>query len=508
MELLALPREIISLIAQSLPSAAEMAVLLRVNRCLNKILRDDIHIRDIKDTGGLNLTFYAFWGYDQQIRDMLRLGADINIRNTRWRDYTPLEVAISRAELPPRALVLAIKTECEDPTCREDLTLMNMLIDAGADPNEPFEGRLPVSVALSSSSRDPVKVELLIARGADVTAFGTLARIMQHLEADKLPTAARKILFFEVLLGAGCDVNATVPSPALNIAAESVPELVPLFLEHGADVHARSVRENRTALHYAVMGNSDAHIDATRLLIEHGADVNARDAYECTPLHYVRGDRPKYRQLADMLCAEDADKDARDKDGHTILHKNFKCSSWSTYKKTASEVECLVDATRWMAEHGIDFNVRDETGETAIFSLIHPRFAGHTHVSTILELGADVNSRSPHGRTPLMQAARYGLNQVVRLLLENGADVHHADNDGLQALHWVSRLKARSQNPTEMLDCIHALLDYGADVNAPTLNGSTPLSLALTAFCPSRDQALRDAGAIEPLESIQSINSH
>ena len=48
--------------------------------------------------------------------------------------------------------------------------------------------------------------------------------------------------------------------------------------------------------------------------------------------------------------------------------------------------------------------------------------------------GADVNARNDRGATPLLEAARYGHNDIARVLIAAGANVNAKDNDGKTAL--------------------------------------------------------------------------
>jgi len=48
--------------------------------------------------------------------------------------------------------------------------------------------------------------------------------------------------------------------------------------------------------------------------------------------------------------------------------------------------------------------------------------------------GADVNARDDRGSTPLLEAARYGHDDICRLLIAAGADVKVKDKDGNTAL--------------------------------------------------------------------------
>ena len=48
--------------------------------------------------------------------------------------------------------------------------------------------------------------------------------------------------------------------------------------------------------------------------------------------------------------------------------------------------------------------------------------------------GADVNATGERGSTPLLEAARYGHEDISRVLIAAGADIKAKDNDGKTAL--------------------------------------------------------------------------
>jgi len=64
----------------------------------------------------------------------------------------------------------------------------------------------------------------------------------------------------------------------------------------------------------------------------------------------------------------------------------------------------------------------------------------HVRVAAFL-IGAhaDVNAPSPNGTTPLMMAAMYGNRELVKLLLESGADVGLRNAQGLNASDFAER---------------------------------------------------------------------
>lgn len=71
----------------------------------------------------------------------------------------------------------------------------------------------------------------------------------------------------------------------------------------------------------------------------------------------------------------------------------------------------------------------------------------------LLEHHAYIDAESPNGSTPLMMAARYGHEDVVRLLLEEGADPTLRNQRGLDAIDF-----ARSVGRDRMVELIAAAI--------------------------------------------------
>jgi ankyrin repeat protein len=91
-------------------------------------------------------------------------------------------------------------------------------------------------------------------------------------------------------------------------------------------------------------------------------------------------------------------------------------------------------------------------------------------LTLLLEKGADVNLASNDGVTPVNIASQNGHAEVLALLLEKGADVNQADDDGGTPVHIASQ--------EGHADVLILLLEKGADVNRARNNGSTPLTMA------------------------------
>ena len=114
----------------------------------------------------------------------------------------------------------------------------------------------------------------------------------------------------------------------------------------------------------------------------------------------------------------------------------------------------------------------------------------------LIDAGADINARNRHkvfgpGNSPLSAATYQQRLDVVRLLIERGANVNQGDNAGFTPLHLAAA--------SGYLEIARVLLDAGADVNARTGEGGgprygnkTPMELL------ADDDRRRDDGTVVP----------
>ena len=124
------------------------------------------------------------------------------------------------------------------------------------------------------------------------------------------------------------------------------------------------------------------------------------------------------------------------------------------------------NAIRSMLKDGFDVNTRNANGETGLYVAL--RRDSMKSAAAIAEAKSlDVNALSPAGESGLMLAALRGDVALSKKLIERGAAINKT---GWSPLHYA----ASGKNPEE----VKLLNDQGADMEARSPNGSTPLMMA------------------------------
>jgi quinoprotein dehydrogenase-associated probable ABC transporter substrate-binding protein len=128
-----------------------------------------------------------------------------------------------------------------------------------------------------------------------------------------------------------------------------------------------------------------------------------------------------------------------------------------------------LDRVRYLSTHGAHVNSHDGEGYTPLISATRSGFADVA--GFLVEHEADANLTDLSGWTPLMWAAWGDDPELLKMLLSHGAKLEATDKDGLTPLGLAAQ--------NGKLKATLALLDAGADVNAPVAKGGyTPLMLA------------------------------
>jgi ankyrin repeat protein len=172
------------------------------------------------------------------------------------------------------------------------------------------------------------------------------------------------------------------------------------LLDTRVDVNAAQI-DGTTALHWAAY-HDDAETAA--LLVRAGAHVNAVNRYGLPPLSVACSSGSS--GVVKLLLAAGADANATMKGGETVL-----MSARSGNHEAVKALSCMAPGT-----------TRERLGQTA---LMWAAAEGHADVvRALIEAGADINVTLDSGFTPFLFAVREGHIDVARVFLEKGVDVN------------------------------------------------------------------------------------
>ena len=233
----------------------------------------------------------------------------------------------------------------------------------------------------------------------------------------------------------------------------------------------------------------------TRLLSK-GANVNTRDEDGCTPL--CSAVFCNHQEVAETLIAAGADVNVRLRDESVLMR-----AAWNGWHST---VEQLIAA-------GADVNAASNSGTTA---LINAAAQGHAKiVRSLITAGADVHIRNWE-RGALCAAIYHHHPEAAQILLAAGATLNLAEAADCGDMERVRQLLAEGVSPDEDAaitraaysnheDIVRLLLESGANVNATDALDNTALHHAVHWGRTGIVRLLLDAGADA---TIDNINGH
>src|SRR5438093_863961 len=347
--------------------------------------------------------------------------------------------------------------------------MIDKLIKAGANPNAPLTPHGDTALMMAARTGKPDAVNVLLEIGAQVTTketWGGTTALMWAV-AESHPAIV------ETLIDGGADVNARsnfVPAangrgfegrtPAAPQPGQAVEEFASGWL---------------TPLMFAAR---EGDVESARLVVAARADVNAiaSDGKDALGLAIFNGNY----DLASFLVDNHANVNQADTQGFTPLfwavdRRNMETAPNFPWMVTADPLPLI----RKLLDAGADPNALVNNTPRARMRAGSPRIVF---------------------ATALMRAAFSGDLELVKLLLAKGADPavvsrdHETMVEAAAALGFIQGY-SKGRSAAERLDVIKLLVDLGADVNAADDYGITPLMAAANIGEVAIIQFLVDRGA-------------
>ena len=282
-----------------------------------------------------------------------------------------------------------------------------------------------------------------------------------------------------VMLEARDELGHTALHVALLGRSRSHQAVFRLLIESGADIEARD-KYGRTVLHLAASQKDKGFVQA---LLDMNASHEARDRWGCTPLHAAAASRAGSTVVSLLLSG--ADKEAKDSVGMTPLiratcggctNEDRNCgvgsaTAQASMKKDGCGDENYAHIVYSLLDEGANPNSKDCQGRAALYYAVDKGFCMIT--KHLLQAGAKIETTDEVGRTALHRAAAKGHDEIVKILLTKPVDIDARDDRGQTALMLAAQSVTSNPIPVSQ-----TLLTAGASVKLKGCNGATVFDIA------------------------------
>lgn len=379
------------------------------------------------------------------VRKLLKKGVDANISLSSTH-MTPLMVAIQddRTDIIKILLENGANVNAKNnngatafgiAVMMGNIEIVKLFLKAGADVNSYYAGMSSLQIAITNRNKDVFK--LLIENDANVNALSDGGQTALHFLAKPLNTSSPPPSFIKY----SKDWNDI--------------EVAQSLLQHGANPNIRATDgvwpkySDITPLSLAYARDNKKLVD---LLLSHGADVNVGVEKEMSLYHLAV--KKNDTEMVKMLIARHAN--IRAGWVEQVYSTPFHCA---VRYSSAEIVKLLIDAYPEMVNEGGGKRGASNLLETAADS-------GRIEiVKLLLEHGADVSSEGKEGYNMPLHFAK--TREIAELLISKGCDVN-----ARRQSRYTPLLMAAARRDPEVVRC---LIDHGADVNARNKYSETPL---------------------------------
>ena len=438
----------------------------------------------------------------------LLLNKNVDVDSVTIDGKTPLHIAVDKGEetIIQKLLMWKANPNVKDAIGNTSLHLSVQLKEStkprlteavapSVDADEMYDrdGRCHFPASYQSCSLQTVRA--LIEHGAVVNEVNN-----RHKTALWFACCDGQVDLVKILLDTGTDLNIVdnFRDSSLHAAiyGHCNPKTIQKLIDHGAHVNAVN-KDGATPL---LLACSRAQTESVRLLLKAKTDLDMTYADGDSCIHAaIAGDCSK--EIIQEIIDYGADVNGVNKRGRTAL-------LFSCFYRQMDSVKILLAA-------GADPTIADEEGFTCLHAAVDGRCNTET-LQALIDYGAHVDAKRKDGTNALMRACRTGQSEVVKFLLEAGADVNITNANGNTTLHVaiigdcsnetleniiqqgvaVNAISNRSKTAlihaceSAKTESVKLLLKKGADPNISDDKGNTSLHATVSGRC--TDNALKD----------------
>jgi ankyrin repeat protein len=333
----------------------------------------------------------------------------------------------------------------------QQISIMKILLENDGNPNAVDEyGRTPVHFAAGSLSGEHAheKLKLLLDHGGKLTSkdangfnpfhytllnMGVRGAEMREIvgvnrETTNVPLNRNGITLLHWIV---CQGKILLPSLSDPSKHYRKVDLVQLILDNGGNPNAVD-KDGYSPVHRAVfLKESYDGLNILQLLLEKGENPNLLDEKEqCAPIHYVAEDVSETAlEQMKILLKNRGDANVSGKDGATPLHL------------TAINLGNGPKLTGMLLECGGNPNLTENVMKRTTLHLV-------------------IQNKNENDQKRL---------DIVKLLLENGANPNAGDKQGSTPVHYVVK-----DNRSNSLNVLKLLLEHGGNILQKNNEGITP----------------------------------
>ncbi|CAG8192289.1 unnamed protein product [Penicillium salamii] len=355
---------------------------------------------------------------------------------------------------------------------KRNAAALQVLLDYGADfsipsMNRNFPPEPPTQLESPIGPRPPPSYMPLHA-----VAFGIPRGGLDFEKDEDIPAC------IDLLLGAGCDINAgnyKKRTPIFEWSslhwADNAEKFVSGLLERGADATIVDI-DGQTPLH----ASEAVYPNMAKIFVDAGCDINAQrnsDGMTVLMLNANQQNHPDPAALHEL----GADFEQQDWLGNTALHHNF--------KRSLAGRNCHAD--EWLSKSNL--YIRNYLGRAPVHELLYQEDGIRDNrdnsqlewlqsLDGMLNRSVSLEEKDGFGRTALLVALLSDKSNPLKLvqeLLQRGANAQVADYKGRTALHYAFQpsQKLYSDKDDSRRELAQLLIEHGARVQETDHDGNS-----------------------------------